>query len=100
MSRAIDNWLGVPAVLETEFGNVDGTVKFGIRIPLAPGTTPLQERSLDSIEMIRRERPDYWFVNRPQSIKVRLLTYERYDPDTIVGKAEDVTRFKYTLRRR
>lgn len=68
----LTNWIDIPAKLETPYGPVDGTVKYGIRKPIAPGNKPLTEVNPGSREEIDGERPAYWFVSPKQDIKVRL----------------------------
>ena len=94
----IDDWINVPALMETPFKKFEGVVKHGIRMPIAPATTPLKECPPDAKEEINGEKPRYWFVDPQQTIKVRLLSHE-VSEDNITGEAYDFERFKYTIRR-
>jgi len=95
MRNKLEEWLDVPAIMETCHGNIEGTLKYGIKLPLKPGTTPLKECKIASTESIGAH---YWFVNENQSIKIRLIRYETHD-DKITGVGSDGVSFNYTIRR-
>lgn len=93
--NSIEDWLNVPAVLEADESGkrVRGVVKFGVRLPMKPGTVPLEENKTKFNGL----KGDYWFVNEDQSIRVRLLTYTI--EDEIQGYGYDIEKFKYKIRR-
>ncbi len=100
MKSQLESWLNVPAIMETKkFGNVEGMIKYGIRIPIAPGTTPLKECKPDSLEEFNGEPARYWFVNPKQTIKVKLKIQEQ-EEDHLKGLAWDTEYFSYTIRRK
>jgi len=99
----LEKWLGIPSELTAYVKGLKpqsttGNIKYGIRIPCASGMTPLKEVELGSKERVNRERPDYWFVNGEQSIKVRLFT-ARVRDNEITGYGIDSGIFKYKITR-
>ncbi len=98
MGNRLEAWLNVPAIMKTREGNLEGTLKYGIREPIKPSTTPLVECEVGSKEEIGEEQADYWFVNDDQSIKVRLVTY-RIGDNILDGLARDTKTFRYMIRR-
>lgn len=92
--NSIEDWINVPAVLEALGKKIEGTVKFGIRLPMKPGTVPLEENN----NKFNGLKGDYWFVNEDQSIKVKLLTYKTNE-DEIQGYGYDIEKFEYKLRK-
>lgn len=95
----MDNWLNNPLIMQTKHGNLEGTIKYGVRLPIRPATTPLRECELGSKEKIEGEKPAYWFVNDDKAIKVRLLT-KKVEEHVISGLGEDIKIFRYTIRRK
>ena len=93
-----ENWLNTPLIIETRHGNLEGTIKYGVRLPIRPGNIPLQECEANSREKIEGEKPAYWFVNESQSVKVKLLT-QSLKKDRITGLGKDVGIFKYTIKK-
>lgn len=99
MKQQLEDWLNVPSIMETEYGRVEGTVKYGIRLPIKPGDIPLKECKPESKEKVKGETAKYWFVNDNQTIKVRLIT-KKQEGDKLVGLAYDTVHFKYVIKRK
>jgi hypothetical protein len=97
--KTIDDFIGVPMMLEALGESVSGTIKFGVKLPGRPGTTPLVECPTNSQKEIEGQKPRYWFVNDEQSIKVRLDSYAIREHE-IAGIGYDIETFKYVLIRR
>lgn len=95
----IEDWVSIPVILEALGKRVEGTVKFGVRVPMKPGTTPLLECPVESRDLVNGQRPGYWFVNDDEAIKVELLSYKPQD-ETLSGLGQDREVFNYVIRRR
>ncbi len=97
---SLEGWINTPVVLEALGEKINGTIKHGVRLPIRSGMTPLAECELGSVKKIEGEKPNYWFVNGDQSIKVRLLPPISVNEEgAIYGSGVDVTIFKYVIRR-
>lgn len=95
----IEEWVGIPAVMNTKYGVIEGNIKYGVRLPIKSGMMPLQECEIGSKKKIDRSRPAYWFVNENQSLKVRLLI-RRVEEDLIKGFGTDSRIFWYNIRKK
>ena len=108
----LERWIDVPVDLEVPSlrEKVEGgVIKFGIRIPMAPGFTPLLEcHTYDVKDRYRGEYAAYWFVKtgttegvqgETQPIKVKLLTAKEKD-GVLYGLGHDVENFKYIIRKK
>ncbi len=99
--RALVEWLDKPATLRCGYGQVGGSLQYGIRVPINPGTTPLQRCNPSKPEKIGRENSSYWFVSPNHDIKVR-TPQERMitvTPQLIEGVGHDGKDFDLTITR-
>jgi hypothetical protein len=94
----IEDWIGKAVVLGSVH-SVEGTIKYGVKLPIRPGTAPLHECDLGSREKIEGVRPHYYFVSPDQSIKVRLITH-RVSPAEIMGLGYDSQLVLYRIRKK
>ena len=95
----LEDWINIPAIMETKHGIVRGSIKYGVRLPIMPATIPLQECEPNSREKIKGVKPRCWFVNSELALKIRLITKKVYD-DSIKGFAYSSEFFWYTIKRR
>lgn len=95
----LESWVDIPSVMRTKYGDFEGKLKYGIRIPIKPSTTPLIECEIGSSERIDGERARYWFVNSDQTVKVKLIAQLVTD-NLINGLGYDSKYFVYTIRKK
>lgn len=100
MAKAkLEEWINIPSVMETRHGTVEGTIKYGIRLPIKPATTPLMECELGSRDKVSGEKAKYYFVNDEEALKIRLITKSVSD-NAITGLAYDNTFFRYIIKKK
>ena len=107
----LEKWINIPAVLEVPSlkEKVEGVIKFGIRIPIAPGYRALLEcHTSNTKDRYRGEKADYWFVHQDKDrdnvtethpIKIRLLTVQDKN-GVLYGLGHDINDFKYIIRKK
>ena len=99
MRNNLADLIGDSLVMKTKYGEIEGTIKYGIRPPISSGTTPLVECDLNSKKEIDGEVPTYYFVNGNQSVKVRLLfNLPVTKENTVKGIGKDSRFFLYTIK--
>ena len=95
LSRILTNWKLSP------IATLPRMIKYGVRLPIRSGMTPLTECEVGSKKKIEGESPAYWFVNYDQSVKVKLITKSINDKKEIIsGIGRDSGIFKYIIRRK
>jgi hypothetical protein len=95
-ANKLESWINVPSVMETRYGTIEGAVKYGVRLPMRPGITPLHDCEPKSNEKIEGETPGYWFINNDETTKVKLIA-QLVSQDKIRGIGYDQRYFFYTI---
>jgi len=96
--KQLESWLNVPVTMEACNKNVEGMIKYGVRLPIRSALIPLQECDVDSKEKIEGEKPAYWFVNDEKALKIKLFIYKIKNGE-IKGIGKDSDIFKYKIKR-
>lgn len=93
--RNLQEWLNIPAVLECKAGQVEGSVRYGIRVPIRSGIKPLLPCPVND------RRGSYWFVSPDQTTKVRIpRILMKISDKRISGVGIDSGIFRYTITKR
>jgi len=102
--QRLNEWINVPAKLfAPELGRtIEGTIKYGFRLPMKPGDTPLLELPTNCRGRYEGQSPAYWFVSENQDTKVRLLflPFTKVSDDEIRGRGYDSGLAKIVIRRK
>lgn len=99
LRKLLEDWINIPLTLEVEslHNKIKGRLIYGLKLPLYPTIFEYDKESKRRIEL---HGPSYWFVNPPQTIKVRLLTLSiNRDKQTISGMGYDAGLFEYTIKK-
>jgi len=97
--QRLEDWINVPVIIKTTQGSAEGMIKYGVRLPMRPGTTPLHECELDSREKVEGQKPGYWFVNDEKALKIKLFTHSVIG-GTISGIGYDTCIIKYNITKK
>jgi len=70
----IDDWMDIHLSLNSPYGDIQGTIAYGIRIPIKPGNSQLSlyRCPLGFKGEIKGESPAYWFVSG-ENHEIKLL---------------------------
>ena len=94
-----EDWVNQPALLTYRYGEVPGSVLYGVRKPLASATVPLIPCSIPSKKRVYNEKPTDWFVGDDSTIKVRLY-FLRGNKEKLNAIGEDTRLFKIRIRKK